>query len=55
MVDTAAALAGRHAVVGAIPSGKFPREMAVIPALGTLLVTDYASDQLEALAIGTLP
>jgi DNA-binding beta-propeller fold protein YncE len=49
VVDTAAALAGRPVPVGVIRAGGFPREEALEPGGTTLLVTNYASDQLEAL------
>jgi len=39
---------GRPAVLGYLPAGQFPREMAVEPGGGTLLVTNYGSSQLEA-------
>ena len=35
-------------VLGYLPAGQFPREMAVEPGGSTLLVTDYGSSQLEA-------
>jgi DNA-binding beta-propeller fold protein YncE len=55
VVDVAAALAGRSAVVGSIPAGKFPREMALEPDGQRLLVSNYASGQLEAVSIPTIP
>ena len=55
VVDTAAALAGRPAVVGVIPAGQFPREMALDPDGRRLLVSNYASSQLEAVSIPTIP
>jgi DNA-binding beta-propeller fold protein YncE len=55
VVNVAAALAGRPAVVGYIPAGLFPREMALEPGGRTLLVTNYASDQLEAVSVPTIP
>ena len=54
VVNAAAALSGRRAVVGHIPSGLFPREMALLPN-GTLLVSDYASSQVEAVDVATIP
>ena len=53
VVDTRAALAGTPALMGTIPAGRFPREMAVHG--DTLLVTNYGSGQLEAVDIRTLP
>ncbi len=55
VVNVAAALAGRPAVMGVIPAGLFPREMALEPGGQSLLVTNYASGQLEAVSVATLP
>jgi DNA-binding beta-propeller fold protein YncE len=55
VVDVAAALAGQPAVLGYVKAGLFPREMALVPGGRTLLVTNYASSQLEAVNIPTLP
>ena len=55
VVNAAAAVSGRPAVVGHIPSGKFPREMALEPGGGTLLVTNFLSDQLEAVSVSGVP
>ena len=54
VISVPAALAGRPAVVGYLPTGQFPRDMAVSPD-GTLLVSDYQSGQLEAIATAHLP
>jgi DNA-binding beta-propeller fold protein YncE len=54
VVNVAAALRGRRAVVGHIPSGLFPREMALLRS-GTLLVSNFGSDQVEAVAVADLP
>jgi DNA-binding beta-propeller fold protein YncE len=54
VVNVAAALAQRPAVVGHIKAGLFPREMALLPD-GTLLVSDFASDQLEAVDLAGIP
>ena len=54
MVNVAAALSGGRAVAGHIPSGLFPREMAVLGE-GTLLVSDYGSGQLEAVNMASIP
>jgi DNA-binding beta-propeller fold protein YncE len=53
-VDVAAALAGRPALLGYLPAGGFPREMALEPGGRTLLVTNYDSGQLEAVGVGDL-
>jgi DNA-binding beta-propeller fold protein YncE len=55
VVSAAAALAHRPAVLGTIRAGSFPREMALEPNGLTLLVGNFASDQLEAVAAGNLP
>ncbi len=51
VVDAAAALAHRPAVLGTIVAGSFPREMALEPSGRTLLVSNFGSDQLEAVAV----
>ena len=53
-VSVTAALAGRPAVVGDLTTGGFPRDMAVSPD-GTLLVSDYASGQVQAVGPAGLP
>ena len=53
VVNVAAALSGGRAVVGHIPSGSFPREMTVLQN-GTLLVSNYTSDQLEAINVASI-
>jgi DNA-binding beta-propeller fold protein YncE len=54
VVDASAALAGRAAIVGDLPAGGFPRDMALSPG-GTLLVSDYASGQVQGIATADLP
>ncbi len=54
VVDASAALAGRSAVVGVLPAGGFPRDMSLSPG-GTLLVSDYTSGQVQAIATAYLP
>jgi DNA-binding beta-propeller fold protein YncE len=49
VVDTAAALARQAAVLGTIPAGSFPREMSLEGNGNTLLVSNFASGQLEAI------
>lgn len=51
VVSSAAALMDRSALLGTIPAGVHPREMALEPNHTTLLVGDFGSDQLEAVAI----
>ncbi len=55
VVDTAAALAGKPSVVGQIPAGQFPRQFTLEPNGKTLLVTNYASSQLEAVNVAQIP
>jgi DNA-binding beta-propeller fold protein YncE len=55
VVDVAAALAGRPALIGYLPAGGFPREMALEPAGRTLLVTNFSSQQLESVGVDSLP
>jgi DNA-binding beta-propeller fold protein YncE len=54
VVSVSAALAGRPAIVGDLATGLFPRDMAVSPG-GTLLVSDYSADQVQAIATAGLP
>jgi DNA-binding beta-propeller fold protein YncE len=54
VVNVAAALAARPAVLGSIPAGLFPREMALVPGGRQLLVTNYASGQLEAVSVPSI-
>ncbi len=55
LVAVAAALAGRPALLGLIPAGTFPREMTLIPHTNTLLVTDYLSEQVQAVNLASAP
>ncbi len=55
VVDVAAALAGRPAVIGTITAGRFPREMALVPGGQRLLVSNYLSEQLEAISVPSIP
>ena len=55
VVNVAAALAGRPAVTGRIPAGQFPREMALVPGGQRLLVSNFASGQVEAVSVPTIP
>jgi DNA-binding beta-propeller fold protein YncE len=53
VVNVAAALAGRPAILGTIPAGSFPREMS--PDGRMLLVGNFASNQLEDVDVPSLP
>lgn len=55
VVNAVAALAGRPAVLGVIPAGGFPRDMALEPGGRTLLVSNFASAQEEAVDVASLP
>ena len=55
VVDVAAALAHRPALAGYLPAGGFPRQMALEPDGRVLLVTDFASRQLETVNVTSLP
>jgi len=55
VINVAAALAGRPALLGYVHAGLFPREMAAVPGGRILLVTNYGSGQLEAVDLATLP
>ncbi len=56
LLDTAAALRSQGAgLLGLIPAGRFPRELAVEPDGRTVLVTNFDSAQLEAVAVQGLP
>jgi hypothetical protein len=55
VVDATAAFAGKPALLGYLPAGRFPREMALEPGGKVLLVTNYASGQLEAVNVASLP
>jgi len=55
VVNVPAALAGRPALIGYLPAGGFPREMALEPDGTTLLVANFMSQQLEAVGVAGLP
>ena len=55
VVDVDAALRGERAVLGQIPTGLFPRELAVSPDGKTLLVSVYGSEMVQAVDVSTLP
>lgn len=55
VVNVAAALAHRPALAGYLPAGGFPRQMALEPDGRVLLVTDFASQQLETVNVTNLP
>lgn len=55
VVDVNAALGGKDAMLGRIPTGLFPREFAISLDRKTILVSDYSSLQIQALDVDTLP
>ncbi len=55
VVDVPDALAGRPALVGYLPAGQFPRDMAASPAGGTVVVANYESGQIETVNLAALP
>jgi DNA-binding beta-propeller fold protein YncE len=55
VVDVAAALAGKPALLGYLRPGGFPREMALEPGGRTLLVTNFYLSQLESVNVTDLP
>jgi DNA-binding beta-propeller fold protein YncE len=55
VVNVGAALAGKPALAGQLPAGGFPREMVPEPDGRVLLVTNYASGQVEAVNVAGLP
>ena len=55
VVNVSAALAGRPAVTGRIPAGMFQPEMALMPGGQQLLVSNFASGQVEAVSVPTTP
>jgi DNA-binding beta-propeller fold protein YncE len=55
VVNVAAAMAHRPALAGYLPAGGFPRQMALEPDGRVLLVTDFASQQLETVNVTNLP
>ncbi len=55
VVSVPRALAGKPALLGYLPAGGFPREMALEPSGRILLITDFSSRQLEAVDAAGLP
>jgi DNA-binding beta-propeller fold protein YncE len=55
VVNVAAALAHRPALAGYLPAGGFPRQMALEPDGRVLLVTNFASQQLETVNVTNMP
>ena len=56
VVHAGAAFAGeKNALLGTIPAGVFPRELAVLPDDETVLVTNFASKNLETVSLAPVP
>jgi DNA-binding beta-propeller fold protein YncE len=55
VVNVARALARQPALTGLLPAGSFPREMALEPDGRLLLVTNFASRQVEVVNVAGLP
>jgi DNA-binding beta-propeller fold protein YncE len=55
LVDTAAALAGRPAILGAVRVGAFPRDLALTPDGRLLLVANASSASLTLIDVAALP
>ena len=55
VVDVDAAIRGEQANLGQIPTGLFPRELAISPDGKTILVTDYGSAMIQAVDVSNLP
>ncbi len=55
VVNVAAALKGKPAVLGFIPSGQLPREFAMVPGGRYLLVSDNGSGQVQVVDLSKLP
>jgi len=55
VVNVADALAGRPALAGYLPAGRFPRDIAASADGDILLVADYASGQAEEVNAAALP
>ena len=55
VLDSAKIRQGMAAVMGTIPAGSFPREMAVSPDGRTLFLTNFGSNSLQVMDIAHLP
>ncbi len=51
VIDADAALKGRRALVGSVPAGAFPRELARLPDDRGVLVTNVFSQNLQAISV----
>ena len=55
VVDVDAVIRGEQGSLGQIPTGSFPRELAISPDGKTILVSDYGSLMIQAVDVSTLP
>jgi DNA-binding beta-propeller fold protein YncE len=55
VVSTADALSDKPALLGYVPTGAVPRELAVVPGGARLLVTEQGAHEVEAINTGDLP
>lgn len=55
VVNVEAALAGRPALLGYVPASRFPREASTTPDGGSVLVTNFASGEIEIVPVRDLP
>jgi DNA-binding beta-propeller fold protein YncE len=55
VVNVAAAMARKPALLGYIPSGVFPREFGIVPGGRFLIASDNGSTQLQVVDVSKLP
>jgi hypothetical protein len=55
VIDVPRALAGKPSLTGFLPAGSTPRQFALEPGGGTLLVADTGAGLLQADSTGQLP
>ena len=55
VIDVHAALAGRPALLGYLPAGTFPRDVAADPSGNAVLIANFASSQVESVDVADLP
>jgi DNA-binding beta-propeller fold protein YncE len=55
VINTAAALAQRPAVVGVLPAGLFPRDITFDEATGQVLLANFNSGTIEAFPVPIAP
>jgi DNA-binding beta-propeller fold protein YncE len=55
VVNTAAALDHRSALIGAVPAGLFPRDITFDPATGRVLLANFDSDSVEEFPAPAMP